>query len=68
MTGNDARAPELLTVKETAALLRTSQQAVYVMVNRRTIGGVTRLGRRLLFRRRDLLDWLDRKRVPLAEE
>ena len=30
--------------------------------------GVTRLGRRVLFRAEDLLDWLDRSRTPLPKE
>jgi excisionase family DNA binding protein len=68
MTTSSDQSSVLLTVDETAALLRTSPQAIYVMVNRRTIGGVTRLGRRVLFSRRGLLDWLDQKRVPPAEE
>lgn len=54
----------LLTVEETASLLRTSRAAVYAMVSRQQLPGVTRLGTRLLFRTRDLLDWLDQKRAP----
>jgi excisionase family DNA binding protein len=59
--------PLLLTVEETAALLRTSRQAIYMLVNRQEIGGVIRLGRRVLFSRRGLLDWLEQKRVPSPE-
>ena len=54
-----ATAPELLTVDEVAALLRTSRKAVYAMVERRQLPGVTRIGRRVLVRRSELLSWLD---------
>jgi excisionase family DNA binding protein len=57
MTLNDL--PPLLTVDETAALLRTSRKAVYAMAERAQLPGVTRIGRRLLIRSGDLLHWLD---------
>jgi excisionase family DNA binding protein len=60
--------PVLLTVDEAADLLRTTRRAIYVMVDRRQLPGVTRIGRRLLFRADDLLDWLDQKRAPLPKE
>jgi excisionase family DNA binding protein len=60
--------PVLLTVDEAAELLRTTRRAIYVMVDRRQLPGVTRIGRRLLFRADDLLDWLDQKRAPLPKE
>jgi excisionase family DNA binding protein len=53
----------LLTANETAALLRTSRKAVYAMAERGQLPGVTRIGRRLLVRRDDLLSWLDERRV-----
>ena len=53
--------PVLLTVPETADILRTTPVAVYVMVSRGQLPGVTRIGRRLLVRSDDLLQWLDRK-------
>jgi len=56
--------PLLLTVPEAAELLRTTPLAVYAMVARGQLPGVTRLGRRVLFRSADLLDWLDQKRAP----
>ena len=61
MTLNDL--PPLLTVDETAALLRTSRKAVYAMAERAQLPGVTRIGRRLLIRSDDLLQWLDQKSV-----
>jgi excisionase family DNA binding protein len=56
---NDERLPRFLTVAETASLLRTSPKAVYTMVDRGKLPGVTRIGRRVLVRSRDLLEWLD---------
>jgi excisionase family DNA binding protein len=66
MSNNDSSV--LMTVAEVAALLRTSPAAIYQMVNRRQIGGVVRLGRRVLFSRTELLAWLDTKRVPPAKD
>jgi excisionase family DNA binding protein len=59
MNPNDL--PTLLTVDETASLLRTSRKAVYAMAERAQLPGVTRIGRRCLIRSADLLDWLDQK-------
>jgi excisionase family DNA binding protein len=58
----------LLTVTEVAELLRTSRNAVYAMSERGQLPGVTRIGRRLLFRRDALLDWLDQKDAPSPKE
>ncbi len=60
--------PFLLRVDEVAALLRTSQRAVYRMVARGQLPGVTRIGRRVLVRREQLLQWLDEKRALSPEE
>jgi len=53
--------PLLLTVDETADLLRTTRKAVYALIERRQIPGVTKLGRRVLVRSDELLDWLRQK-------
>ena len=58
------RFPLLLTVTETADLLRTTPAAVYVMAARGQLPGITRIRRRLLVRSDDLLEWLDQKRAP----
>jgi excisionase family DNA binding protein len=55
--------PPLLTTDEVATFLRTSRQAVYAMAARRQLPGLTRVGRRLLVRRDDLLSWLDERRA-----
>jgi excisionase family DNA binding protein len=56
--------PTLLTSGEVADLLRTTRKAVYAMVERRQIPGVVRLGRRVLFQERALVDWLRQKSSP----
>jgi excisionase family DNA binding protein len=56
--------PILLTVGETAEVLRTTRSAIYMMAARGQLPGVTRIGRRLLVRSQDLVDWLDQKRTP----
>ena len=55
--------PLLLTVVETAALLRTTRKGVYAMIERGLLPGVTRIGRRVLVRSADLLDFLDHNRA-----
>ena len=59
--------PVLLTVPETAALLRTTVKAVYAMVERRQLPGVVRLGRRVLIRSEVLLNSLDQSRASSKE-
>ena len=58
----------LLTVDETAELLRKSRKAVYLMVSRGQLPGVTYIGRSLLIRRDDLLAWLDESRASSPKE
>ena len=60
--GSEEWAP-LLTASEVAVVLRTSRKAVYAMAERAQLPGVTRIGRRLLVRRDDLLSWLDERRA-----
>src|SRR5262245_58279586 len=54
----------LLTTDEVADILRTSRKAVYVMAARGFLPGVVRVGRRVLIRRDELLDWLRESRAP----
>ena len=60
--------PVLLTVDEAAVLLRTTRKAIYSLIERRQVPGVTRIGRRVLFRADDLLHWLGQKRAPSPKE
>ena len=52
------------TAHEVAQILRTTDKAVYAQVERGLLPGVTRIGRRLLFRRDELVDWLRQKSAP----
>lgn len=58
MAVNEMTLPPLLVAAEVADLLRTSKRAVYLAAERAQLPGVVRVGRRLLFRRDDLLAWL----------
>ena len=60
--------PLLLRPEEAAVLLRTTRRAVYVMIARAQLPGVTRLGRRVLVRSDVLLDWLRQKSAPSPKE
>ena len=51
----------LLTPDEVATLLRTSRKAIYSMAERGALPGTVRIGRRLLFRRDELIHWLGQK-------
>ena len=62
--GSTAGLPQFLTADEVAALLRTSRKAIYAMVERGQLPGVTRVGRRVLVRAEELVDWLNQKRTP----
>jgi excisionase family DNA binding protein len=63
-----SRLPILLTPVEVAALLRTSRSAIYAMVERGQLPGVVRIGRRVLLREADLVEWLRQKSAPSANE
>jgi excisionase family DNA binding protein len=60
--------PPLLTVDDAAQLLRTTKKAVYVMIERGLLPGVTRLGRRVLLRSDRLLEWLDQNCASSPKE
>lgn len=55
--------PHMLTVDEVASVLRTTRAAIYTMAARGSLAGVTRVGRRLLVSRDDLIRWLRENRV-----
>ena len=60
--------PLLLTIDDVAQVLRTSRRAIYAMVERHQLPQPVRIGRRVLLRRDDLLDWLDQKRTSSPKE
>lgn len=60
--------PLFMTPDEVAALLRTTRKAVYTMIERGLLPGVTRVGRRVLIRTEVLLDWLRQKSAPSPKE
>jgi excisionase family DNA binding protein len=60
--------PSLLTADDMASLLRVSRKAIYTMVDRGEIPGVTRIGKRLRFRGDDVLAWLDESRASSLKE
>jgi excisionase family DNA binding protein len=60
--------PPLLTAADIASLLRTTRKAVYVMIERGQLPGVTRLGRRVLVRSDRLLEWLDHNCASSSKE
>jgi excisionase family DNA binding protein len=65
---NPKELPYLLTASDAAELLRTTRKAIYAMAARGLLPGITRIGRRLLIRRDDVLEWLDRSRAPSSKE
>jgi len=64
---NGMTLPPLMLPSEVADLLRTSRKAVYSMIERGQLPGVTRIGRRVLLRRDDLLEFLRQKSTPSLE-
>jgi excisionase family DNA binding protein len=63
------QSPILLTVEEVASqYLRTSRKGVWAMAQRGLIPGVVRIGRRLLFRRDKLLEFIRENSVPSPQE
>jgi excisionase family DNA binding protein len=57
-----------MTVDDIANLLRTTRKAIYAMRDRGALPGITRIGRRLLFNRDAVLEWLRQKSNAIAEE
>ena len=47
---------------------RTSRKAVYIMIERRQLPGLTRVGRRVLIKTSSLLEWLDQQSSPSLVE
>lgn len=62
-TSTTIQLPRLLTVSETAEILRTTPKAVYCLIERGELPGVIRLSRRILVDGSKLVDWLDQNRA-----
>jgi excisionase family DNA binding protein len=63
---NPSRAPELLTIAEAAELLRAPVATLRYWRHLGTGPRSFRLGRRVLYRRDDLHDWIDHQRTEAA--
>lgn len=63
MTGRDNNTElasgNYLTADEAASLLRTTRKAVYGLIERGVMPGIRRIGRRVLVRRRELIEWIE---------
>jgi predicted DNA-binding transcriptional regulator AlpA len=58
-THNGPPQPDLMSIDEVAELTRKSRQALYSMRYTRTGPPSFRLGRRLVYRRADVLAWIE---------
>ncbi len=59
MSSQHNAAATLLTVREVARILRTSNKAIYTMHERGLIKGAVKIGKRLLFKEAALSAWID---------
>jgi excisionase family DNA binding protein len=59
--------PTLMTPGEVAVFLRTSRKAIYAMIERGQLPGIIRIGRRVLIRQEELVEWLRQKSAPSVE-
>ena len=53
--------PIFLTPDEAATVLRTTRKAIYVMIERRRLPGVRKIGKRILIRSAELIEWIDQQ-------
>lgn len=60
--------PELLTAVEVAQYLRTTRTAIYAMAGKGQLPGVVHLGRRVLFRRDRLVQFISENSVASPGE
>lgn len=67
-TSSSTTAGHFLTAGETALLLRTSRNAIYAMIERGQLPGVVRIGRRVLIRESDLVEWLRQNTHAIARK
>lgn len=57
--GADQGAPEVLTVDQAAGLLQISRQSLYRLLKRGEIPKGHRVGNRLRFSKRELIEWVE---------
>jgi excisionase family DNA binding protein len=58
----------LLTIREAAALCRIGTSTLYRLARRRRVGGLVKIGSKVLFHRERLEDWLRRRaQDPIAD-
>jgi excisionase family DNA binding protein len=65
---NSEALPTLLRVDEVAVLLRTSENAIYAMIERGQLPGVVRIGRRVLIREDAMIEWLCQRSTSSLRE
>ena len=53
--------PINMTADDAASMLRTTRKAIYVMIERRQLPGVFRVGRRVLIRTESLVRFIDQQ-------
>ena len=58
--------PLVMTVDETADLLRVNRKTVYQMIDRNELPGVVRAGRKIRVSTQAVLEWLQRPSHPLS--
>lgn len=61
---NTSGRPEVMTVDETADLLRVNRKTIYDLIARGELPGVRRVGRSIRISRDAVLDWLGQGGVP----
>jgi excisionase family DNA binding protein len=64
----DTNGPLLLTAGEVADLLRSTRKSIYEQARKGRLPGATRIGRKLLFRRDRLLQFIRESCVPSVDE
>ncbi len=59
--------PEIMNIDQASAFLKIAKQSIYMMTSKRDIPFIKR-GKRVVFRKTDLLSWLDGGRRQTREE
>ena len=59
--------PEIMNIDQASAFLKIAKQSIYMMTSKRDIPFIKR-GKRVVFRKTDLLNWLEGGRKQTREE